>query len=232
MALMVVPFQKSSRLRSSVVNVAGAGARSEDGTSAVLCSAKSAAGGTDRVAIAAFISFTCSRNSSTSDSSCCTCCCSTSVEGLELCPESACCALIGATMLITRTTTPLASQPIVRPIPPAMEHLLAPIPAVHSRRPDAWREQLPRARGVHYVSAVQPPGYGGLEHHHDRHIECVLRLHQVRRPARYQSSGVSIVASRWRYASRAGEIRYVRGAMVVFNAERDVLARHVIECCR
>src|SRR5215469_6687524 len=69
-----------------------------------------------------------------------------------------------------------------------------------------------------------------LDHH--CHIEAVLNSAEVRREPGYKRTWLSLVSSRRRDASAAGEIRNVRRAMIKFPAESDVLTRHVVKSCR
>src|SRR5947207_6761690 len=60
-------------------------------------------------------------------------------------------------------------------------------------------------------------------------VQAVFRLAKVRRKPLYQRSRRSLIAARGRHASRSGEIRHTRRAMVVLPPESNVLTGHVIE---
>src|ERR1700692_2763614 len=62
-------------------------------------------------------------------------------------------------------------------------------------------------------------------------IKPILVLHEIGCPAWNQGSWRASVAARRSDASRTGEIRDIRRAMIVFPTEGNVLAGHVIESC-
>src|SRR5882724_12027034 len=72
----------------------------------------------------------------------------------------------------------------------------------------------------------------GLHFHQHREGQAVLDLPQIGSESRHQRSRRTRVAARWSHAAGAGEVRYVRGAVVEFEAEGRELRRHVVERCR
>src|SRR5580704_1528611 len=222
MALTVVPFRKSRMPRSSGVNVIGVEARLADCTSIVLCSAGTASPAVVLTPIAALISFTCSRSSSTSDCNCCTCCCSNWVESCD-------CA---AGMLLTLACWPdMGRTPSKFTNAPTRNLLLQlrPNPAKAISYPLCGRHRSRRFDTnctQHRTSSV---GDCALEHNHDGHIQRVLCFDQIRRKSRNNGAGRTGVASRRGYASWSCEIGDVCRAMVVLKPEGNVLAGHVVE---
>src|SRR6266550_8474585 len=59
-------------------------------------------------------------------------------------------------------------------------------------------------------------------------VQTIFRLAQIRRKAFHNRSRRALIVSWRRHPPWPGEIRDIRGAMVIFPTERDVLARHVV----